>query len=102
MGGYQQQMPMAKPEGSFGRQVLIVLAVVLALLVLLCAGVISFLYRHGNTTAAAEVTLGDRSSSAAILRMGVAADRVSSASYRLIKADAQLGPIRPNEGRQTL
>ncbi|MFC3989838.1 hypothetical protein [Actinoplanes siamensis] len=95
-------MPMAKPDGSFGRQVLIVLAVVLALLVLLCAGVISFLYRHGNRESAAENALGDRSSSAAILRMGVAGDRVSTASYRLMKADPQLGPIRPNEGRQTL
>ncbi|BCY04957.1 serine/threonine-protein kinase [Actinoplanes sp. L3-i22] len=103
MSGYpQQQMPGAKPEGSFGRQVLIVLAVVLALLVLLCAGVISFLYRQGNTQGAAEIALGDRSSSTAILRMGVAGDRVSTASYRLIKADAQFGRIRPNEGRQTL
>ncbi|GIF11574.1 serine/threonine-protein kinase [Actinoplanes teichomyceticus] len=101
-GGYPPPMPMAKPEGSLGRQVLIVLAVVLALLVLLCAGVISFLYRHGNTAAAGEIALGDRSSSAAILRTGVAADRVSAASYRLMKADPQLGPIRPNEGRQTL
>ncbi|WIM96606.1 protein kinase [Actinoplanes oblitus] len=100
--GYPHQAPAAKPEGSFGRQVLIVLAVVLALLVLLCAGVISFLYRHGTPNAAAEIALGDQSSSAAILRMGVAADRVSVASYRLMRADPQLGPIRPNEGRQTL
>ncbi|WP_436525014.1 serine/threonine-protein kinase [Actinoplanes sp. HUAS TT8] len=102
MSGYQQQMPAAKPEGTFGRQVLIVLAVVLALLVLLCAGVISFLYRNGNANAAAEIALGDRSSSTAIFRMGAAADRVSTASYRLMKADAQFGQIRPNEGRQTL
>ncbi|AEV81064.1 serine/threonine protein kinase [Actinoplanes sp. SE50] len=98
----QQPMRMTKPEGAFGRQVLIVLAVVLALLVLLCAGVISFLYRHGISAAAAENALGDRSSSAAILRMGVADDRVSTASYRLMKAGPQLGLIRPNEGRQTL
>jgi eukaryotic-like serine/threonine-protein kinase len=102
MSGYPQQVPASKPEGTFGRQVLIVLAVVLALLVLLCAGVISFLYRHGNASAAAEIALGDRSSSAAILRMGVAADSVSTASYRPMKADAQFGRIRPNEGRQTL
>jgi eukaryotic-like serine/threonine-protein kinase len=101
-GGYPHQAPMAKPEGTFGRQVLIVLAVVLALLVLLCAGVISFLYRHEKPKAAAEIALGDRSSSAAILRMGVPADSVSAASYRLTKADPQLGRIRPNEGRQTL
>ncbi|GLW33981.1 serine/threonine-protein kinase [Actinoplanes regularis] len=102
MSGYPQQVPMTKPEGAFGRQVLIVLAVVLALLVLLCAGVISFLYRHGNSAAAAENALGYRSSSTAILRMDVATDPVSAASYRLTKADAQLGSIRPNEGRQTL
>ncbi|MFC7528939.1 protein kinase [Actinoplanes sp. GCM10030250] len=94
--------PAAKPESPFGRQVLVVLAVVLALLVLLCAGVISFLLRHGNGNTAASNTLGYHSSSAAILRSGVVADPVLVASYRLTKADAQLGWIRPNEGRQTL
>ncbi|GGN25581.1 serine/threonine-protein kinase [Actinoplanes campanulatus] len=94
--------PAAKPESSFGRQVLVVLAVVLALLVLLCAGVISFLLRHGNGTTVGSNTLGYHSSSPAILRSGVVADPVSVASYRLTKADAQLGWIRPNEGRQTL
>ncbi|GAA4939902.1 serine/threonine-protein kinase [Actinoplanes utahensis] len=92
----------AKPESSFGRQVLLVLAVVLALLVLLCAGVISFLLRDRNSTSAGSPTLGYHSSSPAILRSGVVADPVSVASYRLMKADAQLGRFRPNEGRQTL
>jgi serine/threonine protein kinase len=41
----------AKPDNSGSRQVLIVLAVVLALLVLLCAGVISFLLKQGNLNA---------------------------------------------------
>ncbi|WP_433827890.1 serine/threonine-protein kinase [Actinoplanes sp. CA-015351] len=94
--------PAAKPENTFGRQVLVVLAVVLALLVLLCAGVISFLLRDGNGSSAVGSTLGYHSSSAAILRSGVVADPVSAASYRLMKADAQLGRIRLNEGRQTL
>ncbi|BBH65496.1 hypothetical protein ACTI_21810 [Actinoplanes sp. OR16] len=94
--------PNAKPENSFGRQVLVVLAVVLALLVLLCAGVISFLLRDGNGSSAVGSTLGHHSSSAAILRSGVVADPVSAASYRLMKADAQLGRIRLNEGQQTL
>jgi serine/threonine protein kinase len=94
--------PGAKPENTFGRQVLVVLAVVLALLVLLCAGVISFLLRDGNGSSAVRSTLGYHSSSAAILRSGVVADPVSAASYRLMKADAQLGRIRLNEGRQTL
>ncbi|WP_229076741.1 serine/threonine-protein kinase [Actinoplanes sp. DH11] len=94
--------PAAKPENTFGRQVLVVLAVVLALLVLLCAGVISFLLRDGNGTSAVGSTLGYHSSSAAILRSGVVADPVSAASYRLMKADAQLGRIRLTEGRQTL
>ncbi|HWS38584.1 MAG TPA: serine/threonine-protein kinase [Actinoplanes sp.] len=92
----------AKPESTFGRQVLVVLAVVLALLVLLCAGVISFLLRSGNGTTASSSTLGHHSSSGAILRSGVVADQVSVTSYRLKKADAQLGRFRPNEGRQTL
>ena len=92
----------AKPESSFGRQVLLVLAVVLALLVLLCAGVISFLLRDSNSTSVGSTTLGYHSSSPAILRSGVVADPVSVASYRLMKADAQLGRFRPNEGRQTL
>ena len=92
----------AKPESSFGRQVLVVLAVVLALLVLLCAGVISFLLRSNNATAVSGSVLGHHSSSGAILRSGVVADPVSVASYRLMQADAQLGWIRPNEGRQTL
>ncbi|MEV6342119.1 serine/threonine-protein kinase [Actinoplanes sp. NPDC051851] len=102
MGGYPHPMAQGRPENTFGRQVLIVLAVVLALLVLLCAGVISFLYRHGNNNSAAEQALGNHRSSAAILRTGVAADRLSAASYRLTKADPQLDLIRPNEGRQTL
>ncbi|MDI6099028.1 protein kinase [Actinoplanes sp. NEAU-A12] len=92
----------AKPEGSLGRQVLVVLAVVLALLVLLCAGVISFLLRSGNGNPVSGSVLGHHSSSGAILRSGVAADPLSVASYRLMQADAQLGWFRPNEGRQTL
>jgi serine/threonine protein kinase len=102
MNTYQPQPPAAKQESSFGRQVLVVLAVVLALLVLLCAGVISFLLRHGNSNSASGSTLGHHSSSEAILRSDVVVDPVSVASYRLTKADAQLGWIRPNEGRQTL
>jgi serine/threonine protein kinase len=94
--------PAPKQESSFGRQVLVVLAVVLALLVLLCAGVISFLLRQGNDDPASSGTLGHHSSSEAILRSGVVVDPVSVASYRLMKADAQLGRLRPNEGRQTL
>ncbi|GAA1584817.1 serine/threonine-protein kinase [Actinoplanes couchii] len=92
----------AKPESTFGRQVLVVLAVVLALLVLLCAGVISFLLRTGNGITASGSTLGHHSSSEAILRSDAVADEVSVTSYRLKKADAQLGRFRPNEGRQTL
>jgi geranylgeranyl pyrophosphate synthase len=72
------------------------------MLVLLCAGVISFLLRHGNGSTALSSTLGNHSSSEAILRSGVVVDPVSVTSYRLTKADTQLGWIRPNEGRQTL
>ena len=92
---YQQApAPVAKPESSGGRQVLIVLAVVLALLVLLCAGVISFLYKQGQNNSAAAV---------AVVRTGVAGGAPSTASYRLMKqAGANPGWIRANEGRQTL
>jgi len=96
-----QPAPAAKPESSGGRQVLIVLAVVLALLVLLCAGVISFLYKQGKdkgiTRSSAALTR------AAVVHMGVSGGDPSVASYRLI---TQPGPnpgwTKANEGRQTL
>ena len=94
------QQPMAggkqQSEGSGGRQVLIVLAVVLALLVLLCAGVISFLYNQGQNGA-----LGREDG--AVVHTGVDDGDPSAASYRLItQAGANPGWIRANEGRQTL
>ncbi|GID32712.1 serine/threonine-protein kinase [Paractinoplanes brasiliensis] len=94
---YQPQpAPAAKPESSGGRQVLIVLAVVLALLVLLCAGVISFLYNQQKNGA-----LGR--GNAAIADTGVTGGEPSVASYRLItQAGATPGWIKANEGRQTL
>ena len=95
-----QPVPMAKPESSGGRQVLIVLAVVLALLVLLCAGVISFLYKaqKDNTSNG----LRSRPMPAIVVPTGVI-DEPSTASYRLIKqAGANPGLTRANEGRQTL
>jgi eukaryotic-like serine/threonine-protein kinase len=94
-----QPVPMAKPESSGGRQVLIVLAVVLALLVLLCAGVISFLYKAQKDNNNA---LRDRPLPAIVVPTGVT-DEPSAASYRLIKqAGVNPGWIRANEGRQTL
>ncbi|UQU64924.1 protein kinase [Couchioplanes caeruleus] len=78
--------PGKQADNSGGRQILIVLAVVLALLVLLCAGVISFLLKEGNTTA-----------------LGAADHRAATASYRLTKqAGAPHGLIPATEGRQTL
>jgi serine/threonine-protein kinase len=89
----QQQQPQ-RPESSGSRQVLIVLAVVLALLVLLCAGVISFLYNQGNNAAMAP---------SEVARSGVVDGSSSPASYRLRK---QVGSWRSlthaSEGRQTL
>ncbi|GAB2579963.1 hypothetical protein Aab01nite_56170 [Paractinoplanes abujensis] len=84
---YQSQpAPAAKPESSGGRQVLIVLAVVLALLVLLCAGVISFLYNQQKNNA-----------------LGGTVGEPTVASYRLTtQAGANPGWIRANEGRQRL
>ena len=93
-----QSMPMAKPESSGGRQVLIVLAVVLGLLVLLCAGVISFLVRQQNSSLPS-----GRVVHAAVVQKGVADNEPSAASYRLTKqAGAIPGRFRANEGRQTL
>ncbi|XVV12832.1 protein kinase domain-containing protein [Actinoplanes sp. CA-131856] len=88
---YQSQpAPAAKPESSGGRQVLIVLAVVLALLVLLCAGVISFLLKQGQDNAAEFHT-------------GVDGGAPPAASYRLTtQTGANPGWISANEGRQTL
>jgi eukaryotic-like serine/threonine-protein kinase len=94
---HQPNQPMSggKPENSGGRQVLIVLAVVLALLVLLCAGVISFLYKQGNN--------GALPLSPGVVRTGVDGEASPSASYRLMK---QVGGNRylipASEGRQTL
>jgi eukaryotic-like serine/threonine-protein kinase len=94
-----QPVPMAKPESSGGRQVLIVLAVVLALLVLLCAGVISFLVKAQKENSNA---LRDRPLPAIVVPLGVTGEP-PAASYRLIKqAGANPGWTRANEGRQTL
>ena len=97
---YQPQAaPMAKPESSGGRQVLIVLAVVLGLLVLLCAGVISFLVNQGRAMGPPH---GPHEPAIAVQK-GVADGEPSAASYRLtLQAGAIPGWFRANEGRQTL
>ncbi|MEV4705624.1 protein kinase domain-containing protein [Actinoplanes sp. NPDC049316] len=78
--------PGKQADNSGGRQVLIVLAVVLALLVLLCAGVISFLLKEGNTTG-----------------LGAADLRAAAASYLLTKQSGAPHSLIPaTEGRQTL
>jgi serine/threonine protein kinase len=91
----QQPQPQPqRPESSGSRQVLIVLAVVLALLVLLCAGVISFLYNQGNKTAMAP---------SEVARTGVVDGSWSPASYRLRKqVDHRRSLTHASEGRQTL
>jgi serine/threonine-protein kinase len=74
--------------------VFIVLAVVLALLVLLCAGVISFLYKQGNSGA---MGLSE------VVRTGVVDESSSTASYRLMKqVGGDRGLYHASEGRQTL
>jgi eukaryotic-like serine/threonine-protein kinase len=94
-----QPAPVPKPEGSGGRQVLIVLAVVLALLVLLCAGVISFLYKQGKQNSS---SIG-RSATMVVAHKGTADGEPLAASYRLTRqAGANPGWNRANEGRQTL
>jgi len=97
---HPQQHPQPQPqrESSGGRQVLIVLAVVLALLVLLCAGVISFLLNQGNTGA-----LGGSAGKAAADRTGVVGEGTSATSYRLREqVGGQPGRNGANEGRRTL
>ena len=92
-------MSAAKPDSSTGRQVLIVLAVVLGLLVLLCAGVISFLVKQGQENNA----LNSPGAQTTVVRTGVADSEPSAASYRLtMQAGANPGWFRANEGRQTL
>jgi serine/threonine-protein kinase len=102
-------MPPSKSDNSGSRQVLIVLAVVLALLVLLCAGVISFLVKEGNLNA-----MGVPLAETAPTAQGAAVVNQPEASYRLgrpVLHDA--GPARSvygsgqsdfpmTEGRQTL
>ncbi|MEV6492889.1 serine/threonine protein kinase, partial [Actinoplanes sp. NPDC051633] len=97
---HQPQMkPQPQPQqGSGGRQVLIVLAVVLALLVLLCAGVISFLLNQGNT-----IALGGSAANVAVVRTGVAGEGTPATSYRLREQAAdQRGLNGSSEGRHTL
>jgi serine/threonine-protein kinase len=95
----QQPTPTAESDGSGGRQVLIVLAVVLALLVLLCAGVISFLLKQGGGS----TSLGEIRPSATATRAGTATETLSTASYRLIQqVGGRRGLDHASEGLQTL
>ncbi|GAA2651107.1 serine/threonine-protein kinase [Paractinoplanes durhamensis] len=97
-----QPMSVGKPESSAGRQVLIVLAVVLALLVLLCAGVISFLYKQSKQNGTSSA-LTDRPAAVVVAQMGTADSEPWAAPYRLTRqAGAKPGWNRANEGRQTL
>lgn len=89
-----QPLAAGRPDGSGSRQVLIVLAVVLALLVLLCAGVISFLYKQSNNGSLAPV---------GVARTGVVDEGSSAASYRLMKQVVGNGDLsQASKGRQTL
>jgi serine/threonine-protein kinase len=87
-------MPARRPEGSGSRQVLVVVAVVLAILVLLCAGVISFLVAQGkaNTNAARPAVTGSGDGGA-----------TASASYRLRElAASSRGPTASEHPGQSL
>ncbi|MFI5495403.1 serine/threonine-protein kinase [Actinoplanes sp. NPDC051859] len=84
---HPQSAPGKQTDNSGGRQVLIVLAVVLALLVLLCAGVISFLLKEGKDSTA----------------FGAAGSSAAASSYRLTKqAGVPHSPYPATEGRQRL
>src|SRR4051794_18809637 len=79
-----QPASTVKPETSAGRQVLIVLAVVLALLVLLCAGVISFLVKQGRQNGNSSSSSG-RLAPASVVHTGTADSEPLAASYRLTR-----------------
>ena len=95
---HQQHVPpTAKPDNGGSRQVLIVLAVVFGLLVLLCAGVISFLLRNGGTS-----SLGAPGHATSV-QVAAATETLWSASYRSTQQVG--GPPsldHPSEGRLTL
>jgi serine/threonine-protein kinase len=93
----QPRTPAGPPPRSGGRQVLIVLAVVLALLVLLCAGVISFLASQGYLTGQGPAGTSPRP---ATFQAGVLGGRPSDTPYRLMKQAQSL--THASEGRQTL
>ena len=90
-----------KPENSAGRQVLIVLAVVLALLVLLCAGVISFLVKQGWQNNNSSSSSG-RLAPASVVQTGTADGELLAASYRLTRQAGVSPGWNRYEGRQTL
>jgi len=95
-----QPASTAKPEGSAGRQVLIVLAVVLALLVLLCAGVISFLVKQGRQNTSSSSS--GRLATASAVHTGTADSEPLAASYRLTRQAGVIPGWNRYEGRQTL
>jgi serine/threonine-protein kinase len=78
--------------------VLIVLAVVLALLVLLCAGVISFLVKQGRQNSS---SIG-RLAPASVIHTGTADSEPLAASYRLTRQAGVIPGWNRYEGRQTL
>jgi serine/threonine-protein kinase len=96
-----QPASTAKPEGAAGRQVLIVLAVVLALLVLLCAGVISFLVKQGQQNGNRSRSSG-RLAPVAAVHTGTADSEPLAASYRLTRQAGVIPGWNRYEGRQTL
>jgi serine/threonine-protein kinase len=106
-GGRQPIHEPVRSAGSGGRQVLVVLAVVLALLVLLCAGVISFWLKQQNYSqgVGAQIT---------VTRAGAAGDQSPVTSYRLFQEARHGGSLTwsvngsgqsyslKTEGRRTL
>jgi serine/threonine-protein kinase len=91
---HRPMAPAGRTGNSGGRQVLIVVAVVLALLVLLCAGVISFLVKSNSSF------VGLEGRQTAVVRAGVTGEQSPGASYRSMKQAHSLTPA--SEGRQTL
>jgi len=81
--------------------VLIVLAVVLALLVLLCAGVISFLVKQGRQNNNGGSSIG-RLAPASVVHTGTADTEPLAASYRLTRQAGVIPGCNRYEGRQTL
>jgi serine/threonine protein kinase len=99
--GYAQTQPEPE-EGSANRQILIVLAVVLGVLVLLCAGLISYLVRQSGNNTAGPIPTGLQISVSRDVSVERAVPSVGADSAFRWSGDAvRQADDQTSEGRQT-